>query len=135
MLDLVPAKREGLRILLSDRDALVRGQIRRPLENQGFRTFEAESSRQAVRIAGREKPHVLVMDLEMPDFPGLEAYHIIKAVSHFVPCIFTGSHINQRIRSSALADGAFSLIPKPLDQTVFRDIFRRLIRKYYDIDL
>ena len=114
-----------------DRDPLVRTGLSQRLETEGFRTFQAATGKRAIEIAHHVPLHVLVMDLEMPSMSGIEVYRVIKTHQRFVPCIFTGTHIDQRVRASALAASAFSVIPKPLDVTVFSDIFHRLLRKYY----
>ena len=131
MVDLANALNDRLDVLLMDRDPLVRTGLRRRLETEGFRTLEAPTGKRAIEIAHDVRLHVLVMDLEMPRISGLDVYRIIKTQQRFVPCIFTGAHIDQRVRASALAAKAFSVIPKPLDVTVFSDIFHRLLRKYY----
>lgn len=131
MVDLVHPRNDRLDVLLMDQDIQVRVGLRRQLETEGFRTFEAATGKQAIEIADDVQLHVLVMDLEMPRMSGLDVYRIIKTQQRFVPCIFTGTHINQRIRANALAAMAFSVIPKPLDVSVFWDIFDRLLRKYY----
>ena len=93
--------------------------------------MEAETGKRAIEIAAAAEVHILVFDIEMPDISGIDAYRIIKISSHFVPCILTGSHISQRTRMSALAADAFSVLPKPLNDTVFSDVFHRLLRRYY----
>jgi len=121
----------SLQVLLMDRDADVRSQLRHRIEQEGHRTLEADTGKRAIELADRVEVHILVLDMEMPDISGIDTYRIIKVSSHFVPCILTGSHIDQRMRMRALAADAFSVLPKPLNDTIFSDVFHRLLRRYY----
>ena len=123
----------SLQVLLMDGDADLRSRLRRRIEREGHRTLEADTGKRAIEIAGQVEVHILVLDIEMPDISGIDAYRIIKVSSRFVPCILTGRDINQRTRMRALATEAFSLLPKPLDDAVFSDVFHRLLCRYYGL--
>jgi len=131
MINVLPEQRDRMSILLSDSDEDVREDLRGGLEAAGFRTIEATSGKQAIDIARHQDVHVIVMELEMPDIFGIDVYRIIQEATRFVPCIFTGKRIDQRVLASALEVHAFSLIPKPVNQDVFHDVFDRLIRRYF----
>lgn len=48
------------------------------LRNEGFRIFTASNGRDAVRIAGEIKPHLVLMDVMMPDMDGIAACEEIR---------------------------------------------------------
>lgn len=64
-----------IRILITDDQAMVRSGLRMILESESdFEVVdEAADGAQAVRIARREKPDVVLMDVRMPEMDGLEA--------------------------------------------------------------
>jgi DNA-binding NarL/FixJ family response regulator len=64
----------SVRVLLADDQALVRGGFRLILENNGIEVVgEAEDGAQAVELAGRLRPDVVLMDVRMPGTDGVEA--------------------------------------------------------------
>jgi DNA-binding NarL/FixJ family response regulator len=70
-----------IRVLVADDQALVRGSFRvlvdtaPDLETVG----EAATGREAVELAGRERPDVVLMDVRMPELNGIEATRQITA--------------------------------------------------------
>jgi two-component system response regulator NreC len=74
---------ESLRVALCDDHALVRGGLRRILEEADDMVVvgEAGSAADAERLAKAERPDVFVMDLGLPDANGIEATRRVRAVS------------------------------------------------------
>ena len=75
------AEGSGIRVVLSDDHALVRQGFRRILEDEPDITVvgEAGSGAEAVELARRPKPDVVVIDMAMPDMNGLHAARMILA--------------------------------------------------------
>jgi DNA-binding NarL/FixJ family response regulator len=92
--------REGLRALIAKRWRLEA-------------ICEAEDGRAAVEIATQERPHVVVINSEMPELSGLEAVRRIRASNPRCRCIVmlsTGSaaHVRQALMAGASALVAMS---------------------------
>jgi two-component system, NarL family, response regulator LiaR len=68
-------------ILLAEDHVVVRESIRQALEkNHGFKVVgEANNGAEAVEMARRLKPDVIIMDISMPELNGIEATKQIKA--------------------------------------------------------
>jgi DNA-binding NarL/FixJ family response regulator len=66
---------EPLTVLIADDQALVRAGFRSILESQpGIEVVgEAEDGRNAIDLARKRRPQVVLMDIQMPDIDGLEA--------------------------------------------------------------
>lgn len=64
-----------IEVLIADDQAMVRSGLRLILESESdiVVTAEAENGEEAVRVARREKPGVVLMDVRMPVMDGLEA--------------------------------------------------------------
>ncbi|MDY7088893.1 MAG: response regulator transcription factor [Actinomycetota bacterium] len=72
--------------MLADDQALVRGSFRLLIDHTpGFVCVgEASTGRQAVEVARREEPDVLLMDVRMPDMDGVEATRAICQGPHAI---------------------------------------------------
>lgn len=69
-----------MRVLIADDHALFRDGIRSLLEARGVEIAgEAENGRQAVELAHRTRPDIVLMDLSMPEMGGLAATRLISA--------------------------------------------------------
>lgn len=65
---------EPMRVLLVDDHALVRSAIRQALEAPDIDVVgEAASAEQAIEIATRLRPHLVLMDIDLPGLSGIEA--------------------------------------------------------------
>jgi DNA-binding NarL/FixJ family response regulator len=70
-----------IRVLVADDQALVRGSFRILVDTAPDLTSvgEAATGAEAVRLARREKPDIILMDIRMPDMDGIEATAQITA--------------------------------------------------------
>ncbi|MFD7256571.1 response regulator [Streptomyces sp. NPDC059874] len=64
-----------IRVVVADDQALLRGSFRVLIENEPGLTVvgEAATGREAVDVAAREHPDVVLMDVRMPEMDGIEA--------------------------------------------------------------
>lgn len=72
-----------IRVLVVDDDHLMRAGLRMIIEQSVDLTVvgEAEDGRQAVSLAGRERPHVVLMDVRMPVLDGIDATREITTLT------------------------------------------------------
>lgn len=68
---------ECLKVLVTDDDEDLRGEIVEYLARKGIEVVEAADGEEAVQRLIAQRPDVLVMDLEMPALDGISAYRQI----------------------------------------------------------
>jgi two-component system, cell cycle response regulator DivK len=97
------------------------------LERAGYDVLHASNGREAVRLALAERPHLVLMDLEMPEMDGYEATTLIRAAAEGrdIPVVAVTSLAHAGDRAKARAIGFSDYIEKPYDP---EDFVRRLQR-------
>jgi DNA-binding NarL/FixJ family response regulator len=103
-----------LRILVADDHEVVREGVRRLIENErGWEICgEAGNGREAVALAEKLKPDVVVMDLAMPDLNGLEAARQIKRIRPKTEVLIFAGEQNEKMIHDVFAAGVRSYIVK-----------------------
>lgn len=99
---------EQITVLLADDHSLVRRGFRRLLEDdEGIRVVgEASNGVEAIRMAYELKPHVVVMDLSMPELDGVQATkEIVKHLSD-TDVLVLSMHAEDNYVRNALDAGA-----------------------------
>ena len=91
------------------------------LKKKGYEVIEATTGEQGVELAIRDKPDLILMDLQLPGIDGLEATKRIRGseADHEIPIIALTSHAMVGDRKKALAAGCTGYIEKPIDPETF----------------
>lgn len=101
------------------------------LELAGFEVFSAHNATDGIRIARKEKPDVIIMDVRLPDMPGTDAARILRndIIPCTVPIIFvTASVMADDMKSvSSIANSGF--IGKPINTRTFAKEIINLIKQ------
>ena len=103
-----------IRILLADDHTVIRKGLRMLLENQpGFHVVaEAANGRETIAAAERSEPHVIVLDVAMPQLNGIEAARQICARTPDVAIVILSMHSDESYVLRALKAGARAYILK-----------------------
>jgi DNA-binding NarL/FixJ family response regulator len=102
------------RILIADDHDLIRRGVRALLESQpGWEVCgEAADGRSAVRMAGRLRPDLVVLDIGMPELNGIEAIRQIKAERPEASILALSLHDSEQLVHDVLAAGARGYVLK-----------------------
>jgi DNA-binding response OmpR family regulator len=57
------------------------------VKRKGHHVFTADHGQKGIDVFRRERPHVTILDFEMPDFDGLEVLRQIRAIDPHAPVI------------------------------------------------
>jgi PAS domain S-box-containing protein len=96
----------------------------------GFEVVEAADGREAVELAQRLRPDLLLVDIVMPELDGLEATRLLRQQEAFreVPIIAMSASVSASDSEQCLAAGMDAFLPKPLDADKLLDQMGRLLR-------
>ncbi len=119
-------------LLITDDDESCRDCLKEVFAPKGYTTYLASCGREAVRIAKTVEVDLLILDVHLPDYSGLETFKIIKQeIKYAMPCIFMSGEITKALQIDLISENAFALIPKPINVNIMRDSVEQVISKYY----
>jgi len=101
------------RILLADDDESVRKMVGRVLESEDYEVLLAQTGREAIIRALSSSPDLVLLDINMPDKNGWEAFELIERIHPYVPVIVITARPNQHEHATQV--GIDALMEKPLD--------------------
>jgi two-component system cell cycle response regulator len=105
--------KEKVKILVVDDDSNLRKTLSDILRIKGYETIVAANGAEAIAAAEREMFSLAMIDLMLPDIPGLEVMARIKALSPLTEAIILTGHASMDTAIDATAQGAFSYLLKP----------------------
>jgi two-component system OmpR family response regulator len=100
------------RILMVDDDAHIREVVCFALRRVGYQTLQAANGLEALEIAARERPALIILDILMPELDGTAACARLRRSSD-VPVIFLTSKDEEVDRILGLELGADDYVVKP----------------------
>ena len=74
-------------ILAVDDDAQIRDLLYMLLQRRGHHVLTADHGQKGINVFRRERPHVTILDLQMPDIDGLAVLRQIRAIDPHAPVI------------------------------------------------
>ena len=99
-------------VLVVDDERKIRETVRTFLEQERYAVLVAGSGQEALDVAGRLKPDLVVLDLMLPDLAGEEVARSLRAVSE-VPIIMLTAKADEADRVAGLRLGADDYVVKP----------------------
>jgi type IV pilus assembly protein PilB len=126
-----PKTRAGRRVLVTDDEPITRMLVKLLLEKEHYEVLEACTGREAVEIARRERPDLLLIDLNMPEMDGYQAIAEARKDQGLrtMPIVVLTSEEGPGVERRVLELGADDYIVKPFDAEVLlarvRAVFRR----------
>lgn len=102
----------GQRVLVVDDESAIRRYLRAALSAQGFTVYEAASGAEAVNAVLKDRPDIIILDLGLPDFDGIEVTRRLREWSQ-TPIIILSVREAENDKIAALDAGADDYLTKP----------------------
>jgi DNA-binding response OmpR family regulator len=115
------------RVLVVDDETEMVNMIRERLTMAGYEIMTATSGAEALVLAHRNKPDLILMDVSMPDFTGVNVLQQVRAKDHTkkIPIIFMSGliveEIEDRCHDAGIMD--FQMVTKPIN---FEELLRMM---------
>ena len=102
------------RILIIDDEEPIRFSLRGILEDEGYEVLEAATAEEGLEVADAERPDLVFLDIWLPGMDGLTAQARLKGNHPDLPVVMISGHGTIETAVSAIQQGAYDFIEKPL---------------------
>ena len=129
-------KKKGIKILLVDDDPDVIEIIRFNLDQEGYLISTASDGEKAIEEADREVPHLIIMDVMMPNMDGIEACGLLRKDPRFKETIimFLTARGEDYSHVAAFDAGADDYVTKPVKPKILVSKVKALLRRLREED-
>ena len=129
-------KKKEIKILLVDDEPDILEIVGYNLTSEGYQVFTAKNGVDGVAMAKKKKPHLIILDVMMPEMDGIEACEVIRNTSGLENTIITfltarGEDYSQVAGFDA---GADDYITKPIRPKVLVSKVKALLRRLKEND-
>ena len=123
------AAAEGIRVLVVDDEENITDLLATALRYEGFDVEVAHNGRQAMKAVGAFRPHLLVLDVMLPDWDGFEVTRRLADQRERVPILFLTARdaTGDRVRGLTLGGDDYVTKPFSLEELIAR--IRAILRR------
>lgn len=103
------------RILVVDDEPVFSLTLTKFLNQNGFEVANSVDWRTAFEKVNEFDPHILLLDIQMPELPGNSLIETIKNLKPGIEVIMVTAVTSEEIKAQCLSSGAFAVLQKPVD--------------------
>jgi two-component system, OmpR family, response regulator len=124
-----PNSPSGALVLVVDDEDMVNELLVAALQFHGFSVCSAVNGTDAMRMVEKQRPNLVVLDVNLPDFDGFEVCRRMRAYGHDVPVIFLTARNESASMQAGFEQGGDDYLTKPfrVDELVMR--IRAILRR------
>ena len=102
------------------------------LENEGYKVISAENGKEALKLADKHLPHLIILDLMMPVMDGIEACELLRIDKKFnnTLVMFLSARGEDYSQVAAFESGADDYVTKPIKPRILNSKVKALLRRY-----
>ena len=119
------------KILLVDDEQDILTFISYNLKKEGFEVLTALSGKEAIQIAQKEKPDLIVIDVMMPEMDGIETCHELRAIDELKDTLITflSARAEDYSQVAGFDAGADDYIAKPIKPRLLVSKIKAILRR------
>jgi len=128
-------KNSDIKILLVDDEPDILEIVGYNLKNEGYKIFTAKNGIEAIEKAKKHEPHLIILDIMMPEMDGIEACEKIRATKGLenVLITFFTARSEDYSQMAGFDVGADDYITKPIKPKVLISKIKALLRRVDDV--
>ena len=127
---------ESKRILVADDDVKLLEALTARLEAEGFEVISTQDAYQALALARREQPDLLLLDINMPAGNGFSVQERAAEIDELanVPIVYITGEEPDAVDATAQELGAIAVVHKPFETTELLDAIRSAFGYWVAVD-
>jgi len=127
---------ENIKVLIADDESSIRLLLKDLLVSQGYRTIEAKDGKETIELAEKHNPQIVLLDLQMPKFSGIEVLKYFKENLSDIVVIVVTAFGNIETAVEAMRLGAFDYIVKSEETDRILSVLKHAIeqKQLYDVN-
>ncbi|HEY4310034.1 MAG TPA: sigma-54 dependent transcriptional regulator [Pirellulales bacterium] len=114
-------------LLVVDDDRAVRHLVHQAFEGTDVTVVEVATAEDGLDVLRRQSPDTVLLDINLPEMSGLEAFRAFHALDHKLPIIFVTALDSSDVAIQAMTLGAYDFVMKPLDVAALRKLVGQAI--------
>ena len=120
------------KILIAEDEPDIRELVAFTLRFSGYEVVSASNGEEAVQLASREVPDLILMDVRMPRMTGYDACRVMKANEDLkdIPIVFLSAKGQEAEIQTGLDAGAEEYLLKPFAPDQLTDRVRAILLKF-----
>ena len=122
------------RILIVDDDRTMVLALSVRLRKTGLEVLTCHNAHEAPQVVLRERPDVILLDIDMPHFTGLELHECLRLAERTrrIPVIYVSGSVSPIDRQVALRQGAKAFLVKPFETETLLETIRSVLHEHGD---
>jgi len=106
--------------------------VRDVLQVKGYKTLEAGTAEDGIKLAAEHKPDLILMDIHLPGMNGIDALRVLRSdtATAPIPVIAVTASVMQQDRKLITDAGFDGYVGKPINLKEFLDAVRDMLAKH-----
>ena len=106
--------------------------VRDVLQVKGYKTLEAGTAEDGIKLAGEHMPDLILMDIHLPGMNGIDALRVLRSdtATAPIPVIAVTASVMQQDRKLITDAGFDGYVGKPINLKEFLDAVRDMLAKH-----
>jgi DNA-binding response OmpR family regulator len=120
------------KILVVDDDPSIVHLLTANLEEEGYTVVSGYDGQMAIQLAKTQKPHLIILDVNMPMTNGLKAVEAIRqsVQTKSIPIILVTGEVSEKVFPLVQDIGRVMHIKKPVDLEELNSLVRQVLTQY-----
>ena len=126
---------DEINVLASEADWAWPLALRDIFQPRGVNLLVADSPADFVNIIRLKRIHTAIIDVDSERANGLATIKVIRVSYPMLPCLLLTSDVSESLLEAALRLDVFSVLDKPVDLSMLRQLLDRLFMRKYNSDI
>ena len=127
--------KNNIKVLIVDDEVEFASTLAERLELRGFQAKSVNCGEDAIACALSSAPHVVILDIQMPDLSGYEILETIKETNPATEVILLTGYGAIKTGIDGVVQGAFDFLMKPVSMTILLEKIQQAWQKIQEDEL